>query len=69
MTKILKIDKALYEVDDKTKIYRYFGRNPNWESLGKEENERNKKRINGYTRIFRDGKTKKFKYMEKKSMG
>ena len=35
MTKILKIDKALYEVDDKIKIYRYFGRNPNWESLGK----------------------------------
>lgn len=69
MTKILKIDKALYEVDDKTKIYRYFGRNPNWESLGKEENERNKKRINGYTRIFRDGKTKNSNIWKRKAWG
>ncbi len=37
MTKILKIGKALYAVDDKTKTYKYFGRNPDWKELGKEK--------------------------------
>ena len=62
MTKILKIDRALYEVDDKTKTYRYYGRNSEWENLGKEENQRNKKHIDGYTRIFPDGRKKVFRY-------
>jgi len=63
-TKILKIDRALYEVDDKAKIYRYYGRNPDWENLSKEENRKNKKRIDGYTRIFPDGRKKVFRYRE-----
>jgi len=42
MTKILKIDRALYEVDDKTKTYRFLGRNLNWKNLSEDENERNK---------------------------
>lgn len=62
MTRILRIDRAMYEVDDKTKTYRYFGRNPDWKELYREENERNKIHIDGYTRIFRDSKTKKFRY-------
>ncbi|NWG09161.1 MAG: hypothetical protein HXX80_02425 [Nitrososphaerales archaeon] len=62
MTKILKIDRALYEVDDKTKTYQYYGRNPEWENLSKEENQRNKKHIDGYTRIFPDGRKKVFRY-------
>jgi hypothetical protein len=59
---ILKIDRALYDVDDATKMYRYYGRNPDWRKLSKEENTRNKRHIDGYTRIFPDGKRKVFKY-------
>ncbi len=61
---ILKIDRALYEVDDTTKTYRYYGRNKDWENLSQEENIGNKKRIDGYTRIFPDGRSKVFKYKE-----
>jgi hypothetical protein len=64
MAKILRIDKALYEVDDKRRIYKYYGRNPDWKSLSKEENKSNKKRIDGYTRIFPNGKQKVFHYKE-----
>ena len=64
MTKILKIDRALYEIDDKTKTYRYYGRNSEWKNINKEENQRNKKHIDGYTRIFPDGRTKVFRYKE-----
>jgi hypothetical protein len=39
---ILKINRALYEVDDATKTYRYYGRNPGSQKLCKEENIRNK---------------------------
>jgi hypothetical protein len=35
---ILKIDRALYEVDDETKTYKYYGRNPDWQKLSKTEN-------------------------------
>ena len=64
MTKILKIEMALYEVDDKTKTYRYYGRNLDWENLTIEENRKNKKHIGGYTRIFPDGRKKVFIYKE-----
>jgi hypothetical protein len=56
VTTILKIDQAMYEFDDKTKTYGYFGRNPDWKNLTKEENQKNKKRIDGYTRMFPDGR-------------
>jgi len=62
MAKVLKIDRALYEVDDKTRTYRFLGRNLDWKNLSEEENERNKKHIDGYTRTFRDGTRKVFKY-------
>ncbi|MFQ6123423.1 MAG: hypothetical protein ACE5R6_02295 [Candidatus Heimdallarchaeota archaeon] len=65
MGKILKIDKALYEVDDKSKTYRYYGRNPEWEELSAEENQRNKKHIDGYTRVLRNGKKAVFRYKDK----
>lgn len=61
---ILKIDRALYEVDDKTKTYWYSGRNHDWEKLSEEENKRNKKHIDGYTRIFSDRRKKVFKFKE-----
>jgi hypothetical protein len=62
MNKILKIDRALYEVDDKTRTYKYYARNPDWKKLSKEKCEKNKKSINGYTRIFPDGRRKVFRY-------
>lgn len=58
MVKILKIDRALYEVDNQAKTYRYLKRNPDWKKLSQEKNRRNKKQIDGYTRIFRDGRRK-----------
>jgi hypothetical protein len=65
MTKVLKIDRALYEVDDKTRTYRFLGRNLDWKNLSEDENERNKKHIDGYTRTFRDGSKMVFKYKSK----
>jgi hypothetical protein len=59
---LLKIDRALYEVDDSSRTYRYSGRNGDWRKLDPRENSRNKKRIDGYTRIFADGKRKVFAY-------
>lgn len=54
----LRIDRAIYLVNDEAKTYRYLRRNPEWESLPGEENESNKRAIDGYRRIFRDGQTK-----------
>jgi hypothetical protein len=62
MPRILKIDRAFYEVDEKTGTYRYHGRNPNWKSLSRQENQKNKRYIDGYTRMFPDGRKKVFKY-------
>jgi hypothetical protein len=59
---ILKINRALYEVDDSTKTYHYFGRNKDWRALDPEESSMNKQHINGYTRIFSNGKQKVFVY-------
>ena len=65
MCEILKIGKALYMVDDETKTYRYFGRNPEWKKHTQKEEERNKKHIDGYTRILRNGKTRIFRYNDR----
>lgn len=62
MAKELKIDRAIYLVDERAKTYRFLKRNPDWQKLNAEENEKNKKSISGYTRIFRNGDTKTFKY-------
>jgi hypothetical protein len=59
--KELKIDRAIYVVDEERKRYRYLGRNHRWHELDPAENERNKRRLDGYTRIFPDGRTKVFR--------
>jgi hypothetical protein len=59
----LRIDRAIYLVDDEAKTYRYL-RNPEWVSLPPEENEANKRAIDGYRRIFRDGQTKTYRRAE-----
>jgi hypothetical protein len=62
MKKELKIDKAIYLVDETTKSYKFLKRNKNWKSLDPNENELNKKYIHGYIRVFRNGQTKRYKY-------
>lgn len=60
--KELKIDRAIYVVDEERKRYRYIGRNHEWRELDPAENERNKRHLDGYTRVFPDGRTKIFRY-------
>jgi carboxymethylenebutenolidase len=57
----LRIDRAIYLVDDEAKTYRYLRRNPEWVGLPPEDNEANRRAIDGYKRIFRDGQTKAYK--------
>jgi len=58
MKKKLKIDRAIYLIDDKRKTYSFYKRNLKWRNFNPKENERNKRHISGYKRIFRNGKTK-----------
>jgi hypothetical protein len=58
----LRIDRAIYSVDDATRTYRFLGRNPDWHKLDAVENEFNKRRIDGYTRVFRDGTKRRFRF-------
>lgn len=66
MLKLLKIDKSIYLVDDEDQSYRFYKRNPNWQKLTKKQNLKNKKSLNGYTRMFRNDTTKKFIFKENK---
>lgn len=68
MLKQLKIDKSVYLVDDEDKSYRFFKRNPNWNKLTMIQNLKNKKLIDGYTRMLRNDTTKKFIFKEKKQL-
>lgn len=58
----VRIDRTVYLADDRTRTYRFLRRNPAYRSLDPQENERNKRSIDGYTRVFRDGSTKVFRY-------
>jgi hypothetical protein len=58
MREILIIGKALYEVDRRIINYWYYARNP--EKVSNEEEEQNKRKIDNFTKIFRDGRRKKF---------
>ena len=60
MKREIKIDKAVYIADDLSTTYEFLKRNPYWKKLDKKENEKNKQSINGYTRVFRNGKMKVF---------
>jgi hypothetical protein len=60
----MKIDRAIYLIDDEIKTYRYLRRNLEWRKLTSEENEANKRSIDGYTRVFRNGQTKTYKRSE-----
>jgi len=60
MKREIKIDKAFYIAGDLSTTYEFLKRNPYWKKLDKKENEKNKQSINGYTRVFRNGKMKVF---------
>ena len=54
MKREVKIDRAIYLVDDDNMSYVYLKRNPDWANLDSRLNRENKKSIDGYTRIFRE---------------
>jgi len=62
MPRELRVDRAVYLVDDETRTYHFLRRNPDWKKLDPVENDKNKRQIDGYTRIFRDGRKKTFRY-------
>lgn len=62
MPRELNIDRAVYLVDDDTRTYHFLRRNETWETLDPVENDQNKQHIDGYTRLFRDGRRKTFHY-------
>ena len=64
MPRELKIDRAVYLVDDEARTYSYLRRNPEWHWLSPDENEANKRAIEGYTRVFRSGKTRSYRRSE-----
>lgn len=64
MKRELKIDKAIYLIDDSTRTYIFLRRNPDWPNLTPKENEYNKRQIDGYSRIMKDGNRKVFKFQD-----
>ncbi|HXV45511.1 MAG TPA: hypothetical protein VD736_02450 [Nitrososphaera sp.] len=58
----VKIDRAIYLVDDSNKTYRFLERNPSWKNLAQGESSRNKRSIDGYARIFHNSGRKIFRY-------
>ncbi|HET7039289.1 MAG TPA: hypothetical protein VFH97_05335 [Gemmatimonadales bacterium] len=62
MDRELAIDRAVYLVDDRSRTYRFLRRNRAWRLLDRATSERNKRHIDGYTRVFRDGTTRTYRY-------
>jgi len=60
MSRIIKIDKGIYEVDDDTREYWFLEVNPNWRNLDDNENELNKFSINEYMRVYLSGEKEMF---------
>lgn len=62
MERYVKVDKAIYRVDDESKTYSFHKRNPDWQTLDHFESLRNEKQLEGYTRIFKNGRKKVFRF-------
>jgi hypothetical protein len=58
------IDRAFYLVDDATRTYRFLRRNPDWKDLDAEQSLNNELGLEGYSRMFRSGRTKVFHFDE-----
>jgi SAM-dependent methyltransferase len=65
----LKIDRAVYLVDDDRRTYAFLERNPDWARLSPRQNAANKLQIDGYARLFRDGRKKTFRAGRRPSPG
>jgi hypothetical protein len=64
MPREAKIDRAIYLVNDEQRTYKFLRRNPDWRKLRPEENEANKRSIEGYAREMRSGKSKTYRRAE-----
>lgn len=62
MPEELAVDRAIYLVDRATRTYRYARRNLDWAELDPAANERHKRSLVGYERIFPGGRRKTFAY-------
>ena len=58
----VRIDRAIYLVDDAARKYKFLKSNPDWKGMDPEESLRNQLELEGYTRIFRSGREKVFHY-------
>jgi len=58
----VKIDRAVYLLDDEARVYRFLRRNPRWQVLAPGINDVNKRSIDGYASQLRNGLTKTYLY-------
>lgn len=58
MVRELKIDRAIYIVEDEGRTYRFLRRNPQWRLLSAAENEASKRSLEGYSRQLRSGRAR-----------
>lgn len=58
--RIVEIDRALFQVDDRAKTYWYYSRNFGRACANAHENEVNKRSLTGYARLFKNGTKKLF---------
>ena len=62
MKRYLKIDRAIYWVDEDTRTYGFNKRNPDWIDVKPEESIFNLKQLDGYTRVYSKGRTRVFHF-------
>jgi hypothetical protein len=61
------IDKAVYLVDDETRTYKLLRRNPDWKELPAAKSFENELALEGFTRVFADGRRRVFHFDESAS--
>jgi hypothetical protein len=62
MRRELKIDHGIYLIDDSTRTYLFLRSNPEWKEMTAKENEYNKRQIDGYFRVMKDGTKREFHF-------
>lgn len=69
MVRGLKIDRAIYIVEDDGRTYRFLPRNPQWRLLSAAETEANKRSLEGYTPELRSGRTRVYQTRQHPGVG